>query len=238
MTLLELITMSMKDIGAYNLGDTLDAQEAQDAINALNTMVDMWNIGLAIYASTRESFALTIGTQTYTWGTGGTFSTARPVKLTGAFVRDSGGNDYPVELISEPQWDSIPEKTDTGRPFCLFYNPAYPLAEVNLYYVPDLAYTLYTDSDKDLGEFTSLTATIALPPEYIPALRWNLAAELCPMYKKPVPPKVEQMAMISLAAVKRLHASEKNKPVKLNQFPQPGPGGFWKAGDIRSGLPY
>lgn len=241
MTLIELLTMSLKDIGAYNIGQPLEAEEVQDAIKILNTMVDMWNIGLAIYASTRESFTLTIGQSSYTWGIAtpaANFNSARPVRLTHAFIRDTGNNDFPVEIISEPQWDDLSEKTDTGQPFCLFYNPTYPLATVNLFYVPDLAYTLYTDSEKDLGEFTSLTATISLPPEYLPALRWNLAAELCPSYKKPVPAKVEQMAERSLAVIKRLHASEKLKPVKLNQFPALPPGGYWKVGDIRSGEPY
>ncbi len=238
-TVLDIVTRSLKDIGAYNYGDTLDADEAAGAIDILNSMLDMWNAeGLVVYASTRESVVLTVGKALpYTWGTAGDINTARPVRLTNAFLRDTT-NDYPVEIISQNQWDSIPEKSDTGRPFCLFYNPTYPLGSVYFYYLPDLAYTLFLDSEKDLGTFTGTTDTITLPPEYMAAIRWNLAAELCPSYKKAPPPKVEQMAERSLAILKRLNASNKLKPVKMNQFPSPSPGGFWKAGDIRSGLPY
>ncbi len=237
MTLIELITMCIKDIGAYN--GTLDADEAQDAVNALNVMVDMWNAeGLDVYASTRESKLLTAGTATYTWGTpGGTINTARPVRLLAAYINDTA-NDYPVDIISEEQYNSIPQKTDTGRPFCLYYNPTYPLGTIYLFYVPDLgSYTLHLDSEKDLATFSTLTAAISLPPEYMAALRWNLGVELCPSYKKPVSPKMEQMAQRSLSIIKRLNASNKLKPVKMNQYPSTTQGGYWKSGDIRSGLP-
>lgn len=241
MTIMEMVIMVLKDIGAYNIGQNLETEEAQDVIKSMNTMVDLWNIGLAIYASTQESFALTVGKASYTWGIAtpaADFNSARPVKLTNAFIRDSGNNDYPVDIITQLQYDGIPEKTDTGRPYCLFYNPTYPLGIVYPFYVPDLDYTLHLDSEKDLGNFVDLTDTIVLPPEYMAPIRWNLGAELCPSYKKPVPPKIELMARESLAIIKRLHASEKLRPVKMNEFPTTGPGGYWKAGDIRSGQPY
>jgi len=221
MTLLDLVTQALQGIGVYGLGEIPTAGEVQDAVNALNIMVDSWNAeGLLIPSVTRESFTLTIGTASYDWGTtagAGNFTTARPAKLIRAFIRD-GDYDYPVDLIGGDEYEDITDKTTTGRPDKLWYNPTYPLATVFLYFTPDAAYQLHIDSEKDLIDFSSLTATVSLPPEYLVALKWNLAQELCSPYLKPVPPIVAMRAEETLRTVRRINAAQKVEAVRLDLF--------------------
>jgi hypothetical protein len=237
MTLIELIKQSLGAIGVCSPGDVLSADRCQTAIDALNILADSANVEV-IYSSTRESKVLTIGTSTYTWGTGGTINTARPIKLLNAFIRD-GNDDYPIEQISQYEYDAITDKTETGRPFCLYVNPTYPLTTLYFYYVPDAAYTLFLDSEKDLINFdiATLTSTIALPGEYLSYFKWNLAEVSCPAYLKDVPPLVTKEADRSRRIVRRLIASDKLKPIKQNLFPTSMPGVFYKIYDIKGGTP-
>ncbi len=219
MTLLDLITQALQTIGIYGLGQTPNSAETQDAVNALNIMADSWNAdGLLIPSVTRESFTLTIGTASYTWGTTagvGNFTTARPVKILKAFIRD-GNYDYSVDIIGEDEYEDIVDKTTSGRPEQLWYNPTYPLATVYLYYTPDAAYNLRVDSEKDLIDFSTLTTAIALPSEYLAALKWNLAQELCSPYQKQVPPVVAMRADETLRTVRRINAAQKAEAVRLD----------------------
>ena len=221
MTLLDLITQALQSIAVYGLGQTPNSAETADAVNALNIMVDSWNAdGLLIPSVTRESFTLTIGKESYTWGTmasAGNFTTARPARLTRAFIRD-GSYDYPVELIGGDEYEDITDKTTSGRPEQLWYNPTFPLATVFLYFTPDAAYNLRVDSEQDLIDFSSLVATISLPPEYLAALKWNLAQELCSPYMKQVPPIVAMRADETLRTVRRINAAQKAEPVRLDLF--------------------
>ena len=56
-TLLDLVTRCLKDIGAYNPGETgMNAREVQDAIDSLNNLLSEWSAsGLLVYFITRES---------------------------------------------------------------------------------------------------------------------------------------------------------------------------------------
>lgn len=220
MTLIELITMSLKDIGSYNIGDTLDADEANDAVSILNVLQDEWNAdGLIINSVTREYFSLVIGQASYTWGTAGSpnFNSARPVRIVKAFIRD-GGNDYPLSLISMDEYEDINVKTDAGRPEQLWHNPTYPLSTLYFYFVPDATYEFHVDSEKDLIDFSTLTATISMPPEYMAAFRWNLARDLCPSYKKQPPPLVVKRADESLKTLRRVNLANKFGRIRPSIF--------------------
>ena len=251
MTLEQLIIMQLKTIGVFNVGDYLDAEEAADAMLINKTMVESWDAeGQLSYFVSKESFPLVANKGEYTWGKGyfpqgyfsqsyfvndGDISTDRPVKVLGGFVRDINGTDYPLEIISVGQYDSITIKTEIGRPYYLYYNPTYPLGTCTFFYTPDQVYTVFLDSYKSIVNWTNLTDQIMLPNEYLAAMHWNGAAELCPGYKKQVPQKVESMAMKTLAVVKRLNASNRLLPIKMNAFSGQRPQGFWKQGEIQSG---
>lgn len=220
MTLLELIIMSLKDIGAYNYGDTLDAEEAQDAVAILNSLQNEWNTDdLLINSVTREYFNLVVGQSAYTWGTGGSpnFNSARPADILKSFIRD-GGYDYQVEKINMDEYEDITSKTDAGRPDRFWPNFTYPLATLYFYPTPDAAYVWHVDSEKDLIDFSDLTATISMPPEYMSAFRWNLALDLCPSYKKSPPALVVKRADDSLKSLRRINLANKFGKTRLGIF--------------------
>ncbi len=234
MTLIQLLRQSFQSVNIFRPNESIPASDLTDAWILLNALCDSLNIGTT-YSSTRESKVLTSGmTIPITWGTGGVINTARPIKLNNAYLRD-GTTDYPIEIISQQVYDSISQKADTGRPRHLYYNPTYPLGNIYLHYIPDASYTLFLDSEKDFGDFNTYTAEMNLPKEYELPLITNLGVLLCGPYEREVPASIAGIAESSLRRLKRLLASQKLKPVKINAFPASIGGTHYKAGDILSG---
>jgi len=226
MTLGELLTSSLRAIGVKNPGVTLTAEEVNDAKEILNLMLDTWSAeGLPVYAATIEGLTLTAGAASYTIGATAVapnFITARPTQILNAFVRDSGGTDYPVEIIGSKQYQGISTKTTSGRPYFLHYVGTAPLGTIYLYPVPDAAETLYLDSLKPLVDLDDLTATIVLPPGYNAALKSCLAVALAPEYGRDPSQLVMKEAFESKKAILGINAASRHEAVNLGYGHSPG----------------
>lgn len=71
-TALDIITKSLRAIGAYAPGESIAAADANDALDMLNDMVDTWsNATMMIPYVTEIIFTLTTGKYQYTIGPGG-----------------------------------------------------------------------------------------------------------------------------------------------------------------------
>jgi len=132
--------------------------------------------------STSESFSTTAGQVSYTMGSGGTASSERAKKIKSAYVRDSSNQDYPLEIISEKDYNGIADKALQSQPYALFYDPVYPVGVIYLDPVPNGIYTVFLESEKDLHSTLLIGTTISLPAEYEDALVTILAAKLARMH--------------------------------------------------------
>ena len=222
----ELISRSLRLMGVLGTGRrTLTANEASDGLEALNGMLESFSLErLMVYQILEENFPLVAGTADYTIGSGGTFSTTRPIKIESAFLRDSGSIDTPVVVIDNDAYDAIQLKTTQARPEYLYYDPIYPLAYVRLMYVPDAVYTLYLNSWKQLQQFTDGTTSLALPPGYSRMIVYNLAIEMNAEYQTKLAPEVVAIATQSKAAIKRLNAPAPIASVAEVTMKRSGPG--------------
>jgi hypothetical protein len=100
-TALQLVTSSLRKLGAVAAGEAPDADEQADALAALNQIVESWNLqGLALYRRENVAYSLVPSQQVYTIGSGANFNGARPITINGAFVT-RGGIDYPVEVLTQ-----------------------------------------------------------------------------------------------------------------------------------------
>jgi hypothetical protein len=193
--------------------DTLSSGDLEDGLDGLNTMLDSWwTERLACYALRTDTLVLSGGVNTYTIGPGGDINSTRPVRIENAFVRTPSGLnsvDYPIDIIGQTQWDAIGVKNITGIPRKLFYNPQYPLAEINLYPAPlSNAYTLYIDSYLRIQSFDNAADLINLPPGYARALIYNLALEVAPAYAATPSALVMKFANESKRVLKRLNSPD------------------------------
>lgn len=182
---LELITKALQKNGVLVKSETPDSDEASDALDALNMLVSAWaNDSMMIIARTQESFNLTANDEVYTIGSGADFNTERPLFIVEAHVRNSN-IDYPLEIITDEDYNLIPDKQTSSIPRFLNYSNAYPTATIKLWPKPDIAYTLFLTSEKTITSFT-LTGDVSLPPGWERALIFNLAVDLAPDYGEAV----------------------------------------------------
>jgi hypothetical protein len=213
MTALDLITRSLKALGAVAAGETLPDDEAEDGLVALNAMLGSWNAeSTMVIGELISTYTLVSGTQTYTIGSGGVFNATRPQKITQANLIYSGvtpNTRLPLDIIDYQQWSDIrilsqPSNTFPSRLYC-DYN--FPLATIYLWGSPGSSLQLELYTWQALTTFALLTTTFSLPPEYDEALVYNLALRLAPMYDREPSQMVMALAISSKAAIQRLNST-------------------------------
>lgn len=206
MTAQELIKSSLRLIGVVAPGETPSADEMQDGLTSLNTMLDLWSSKrLAVPVLTTENYTLVPGTAQYTIGSGATWDTPRPLRIINAYVRD-GNIDYPIRIRTRKEFNRIALKTVQARPEYLWYDNQFPIGIVNLYYTPDDTDTIFIDSWKALTSIATLTTTLSFPEGYESALKYNLAIQIAPEYGATVAPAVAAIAKDSFTTIKNFNS--------------------------------
>lgn len=202
-TALTLIRGAMLDAGILTIVESPSASESQDGLEALNQLVGAWsNFTGLVNALVWENFPVSGGTSEYTIGPSATFNTVRPIIITSAFLRQTGGYDYALTIVPDAVYSDLPDKTFRGLPTILTYDGAVPTAKIRLFKVPDTSYTLHIQSEKPFTSFPDLGTDVSLPPGWDFALRKNLAKTLCGMYGQQIPQAVSADAVMGINSIK------------------------------------
>lgn len=213
----ELIREAYRSIEAISVDDTIDASNKETmAFNALNRILSLWSAKrLNIHQITPENFTLTVGAVSRTIGASGNFNTVRPIRILEAYIRDSGGYDYPVDpTMTREEHAALTDKDISGRPTKLYYRPNYPLGVIHFDYAPNAAEILYINSWKPLSQVALVTDTLGLPLEYEEALKWEVAMTMATQFGKVLSPLSYKLAMEARDAI----ASLNTQPVSEASF--------------------
>jgi hypothetical protein len=205
----ELITASLRLIGALAPGEAMQSTEASEGLATLNRMIDSWsNENLLIYSKVREELTLTPSDGSYTMGSSGNLNTTRAIKIESATIENQSSSpmtETALRIIrTAAEWAGITSKESTSEiPEYLFLEGTYPLETMNLYPVPTYAHKLVLYSQKPITQVSTLDTSVSLPQGYDEALTYNLAIRLSPEYGRPVSQEVAMIATESKAAIKR-----------------------------------
>lgn len=222
MTVNEILESSLRAIHVISPTESVSSGQAKTAKQALNIMLSLWSTkGLVVQVITRESLTLTADKASYTIGASGDFNTARPMAIYSAMI-DSGDSDYPMRIIGTEEYNAISVKTNTGVPDMLYTDFTFPLATMYPYPIPDAAYGMTINKQVLFTDYTSLTTSISLPPEYYAAIKWNLAIELCPDYEREPSQTIIVLAERTLDAIMTLNAANRLEPIKQSLGLEPG----------------
>ncbi len=194
----DLITGSLRLIGVIGDGEAPSAFQAQNALDTLNEILDLWNsCGLLVYSTNFYALPLT-GAATYTLGPGGAINVpVRPATINGAWVRYGTGAsqaDIQLTVVDASEWGSIRSKNMTSNlPQAVYNNGDWPVSTLSLYPVPTTG-TLVLLLTSPLSASVGLDDTESLPPAYRMALRAEIAVYAAPEYGLEASPTVQLMA--------------------------------------------
>jgi hypothetical protein len=214
-TVLDLITLALKKARVLGKGDILDDDDAQDALDTVNMMLDSWSLDrLFVYVDELQTFQTT-GNATYTIGPGGDFDTARPNKLVSAYALVNSVS-YPIEILDNgQQYDHIALKTLGGVwPSFVWYEKTAPLG--TLHFWPTGAATINLRFTKALQQFSSLTDQIELPAGYKKVLVDAAAVELSQVNNTDIPATVIQSAANAIARLKRANSQPVTRALEVS----------------------
>ena len=219
-TAADQINGALRLIGVLAEAEAPSAAMAQDALTALNQMIDSWNTErLSVFSTIDQVFNWPPSTRIRTLGPTGDFVGQRPVQIDDAtYFRDASTNvSYGIKMINQEQYDNIAVKTVTSTyPQILWYNATYPDIEIYLYPVPTRVLEFHFISVEELSQPATLDTNLAFPPGYLRAFRYNLACELAPEFGVEPSPQVQRIAMSSKRNIKRI-----NFPGDLMAIPYP-----------------
>lgn len=224
MRAVDVITRSLRGVGYIGTGQTPDSDALNDGFLMLNEMLDSWGLSkLFVFQYLEEQFPLTAGKGVYTMGPGGDFSTVRPNEIVSAYVR-LGQIDYPIQIIDNDAYSNIGLKASfTSITQFLYLDPKQPLAEVNLWPVPQAGLTLFMQSAQQLAQFPDLATDVTFPPGYGEAIRHGLMPRLAAEGLGTITGEQAEIAKASIARLKTLNS---NVPVLKPDYATNGAGRF------------
>lgn len=208
-TAADQINGALRLIGMLAEGEVPSAATSQDALTALNQMIESWNTErLSVFSTIDQIFNWPPSTRIRTLGPTGDFVGLRPIQLdSSTFFRDASTNvSYGIKFINQEQYNNIAVKTVTSTyPQTIWYNATYPDIEIYLYPVPSRVLEFHFVSVEPLDQPATLDTTLAFPPGYLRAFRYNLACELAPEFGVEPSAQVRRIAMYSKRDLKRIN---------------------------------
>ena len=202
------IKRSLRLLGVLAEGETPSAETSQDALTALNQMIDSWSVErLAVYSTQDQVFTWPAGQISRTLGPSGDFVGNRPVLLDDAtYYKAPSGVSYGIKFINQSQYDGIAVKTASSTfPQVIFVNMTIPNVEMYVYPRPLQDLEWHFISVDELTQPATLDTVLYFPPGYMRAFAYGLACELAPEFGVEPSPQVQRIAMTSKRNLKRIN---------------------------------
>ena len=203
------INRSLRLLGILAEGETPSAAMSQDALIALNQMIDSWSTErLAVFCTQDQVFTWPAGEYIRTLGPSGNFVGLRPVLLDDAtYYRDPGTNvSFGIKFINQQQYNGIAVKTVTSTyPQVCFVNMGFPDITMSIYPRPTRDLEWHFVSVQELTQPATLATELHFPPGYMRAFTYNLAMEFAPEFGVEPSPQVSRISMTSKRNLKRIN---------------------------------
>jgi hypothetical protein len=195
-----LIKGALRLVGAIAQGEEPTADQILEASEALNMLVKAWQAdGMPLWAVKEYSLPLTSSVASYEIGIGKTINTPKPLKMIEAFRRETSTNiDVPIRLITRQEYNSLGNKTSSGIPIQLWYEPKIDYGVLTVYPTPDSTsasnYTIKLFYQRPFEDFDSSVDTPDFPAEWYDAVKYGLATRLAGDYGIPLEDRRELKA--------------------------------------------
>jgi len=187
----DIIKGALRKIGVVAQGELPTADQTTEAAFALNLLVKAWEAdGMPLWALRTTPIPLTANKKDYTIGIGKDVVTDKPLKVLQAWNRSTGNVDIPMRLLTKQEYNILGNKSTTGKPIQLYYEPSANYGTVFLFPTPAAAdvleSTIYIVYQRPYEDFNISTDTPDFPQEWYDAILYGLAVRLAPEYGVPI----------------------------------------------------
>ena len=204
----EQINRALRLLGVLAEGETPSAATSQDALMAMNQMIESWNTErLSVFCTQDQIFSWPSSEIKRTLGPTGDFVGNRPILFDDAtYFKAPNGVSYGIKFINQQQYDGIAVKNVTSTyPQVIFANMTYPNVEMYVYPMPTQVLEWHFVSVQELDQPATLATQLHFPPGYLRAFTYNLAMEFAPEFGVEPSPQVQRIAMTSKRDLKRIN---------------------------------
>lgn len=177
-----LITGALRLCGVIAQGETPTASQITEAAEALNYMVKAFEAeGMPLWAITTTTITPVAGQTSYT------LNNPKLLKAIQAWNRNNSSLvDIPMRLITRQEYNVLGNKSTTGSPIQVYFQPNRDDATVYLFPTPDSTTasnnTIYLVAQRPFQDFDSSTDTPDFPQEWYEAILYGLAQRLAGRY--------------------------------------------------------
>ena len=202
------INRALRLLGVLAEGETPTAAMSQDALMAMNQMIESWNTErLSVFCTQDQIFEWPSSEIKRTLGPSGDFVGNRPILFDEAtYFKAPNGVSYGIKFINQQQYDGIAVKNVTSTyPQVIFANMTYPNVEMYVYPMPTQVLEWHFVSVQELTQPATLATSLHFPPGYLRAFTYSLAMEIAPEYGIEPSPQVQRIAMTSKRDLKRIN---------------------------------
>jgi len=203
------INAALRLIGMLAEGETPSADTSNDALSALDQMIDSWNTErLTVFSTQDQVFTWTPNQISRTLGPTGNFVGNRPILIDDStyFKDPTNGISFGIKIINQQQYNGIAVKTVTSTyPQVMWVNMSYPNIDMYVYPVPTKALEWHFVSVTELTQPATLATNLTFPPGYLRCFKYNLACEIATEFGVEPPANVARIAMTSKRNLKRIN---------------------------------
>lgn len=177
-----LITGALRLCGVIAQGETPSASQISEGADALNYMVKALEAeGMPLWAITTTTITPVANQTSYT------LNSPKLLKPIQAWNRDNNSLvDIPMRLISRQEYNVLGNKSTTGNPIQMYFQPNRDDTTVYLFPTPDSNTagnnTIYLVAQRPFQDFDSATDTPDFPQEWYEAVLYGLAQRLAGLY--------------------------------------------------------
>ena len=161
----------------------LTPKESADAQRMLNMLVKQWQTKVELWPTKDVQHTLTPGTESYTVGTGGDITTARPLRLISCRREDSDGVEVEIEVTTRQEYKSLPQKSTQAPPNMVYYDPQLTNGVLYVWPTGDTSNKILNLTfQRPIEDFDAGANTPDLPAEWYLPLVYNLGMLLGPQF--------------------------------------------------------
>jgi len=230
----EIIQQSLQLIGAVSFGESIEAAVSQSSLLQLNSLLRKWSNSYMNYTTYDQIYVTSANKPFISMGSAinGEFATsslgdisARPATIDQVDII-MGTLTFPVDIKTYSEYTRIALKNIVSIPKFCYYKEGMPFNELWFFPIIPSSYSVRVVGKSYLPQYTNISESVIMPPEYVEALIYNLALHLAPMFGQNPSEGLIMMANSGMKHIKHKNVIT-NIPRMMNDFSGSGSRNFW-----------